>query len=106
MQNSQEGLLQTLLFQVLKQCPNLVTNACPNRWDDNEYSTYTISEHWGCSEFFRALDVLAGLKELSMRFCFFIDGLDEYGGEHTDIIRIIQSLAASPSIKFCVSSRP
>ena len=32
--------------------------------------------------------------------------MDEYDGDHEDIIRIFQSLAVSPNIKICLSSRP
>lgn len=40
------------------------------------------------------------------RFCFFVDGLDEYDGQEEDIILFIKQLAASPFIKICASSRP
>lgn len=39
-------------------------------------------------------------------FCFFVDGLDEYDGNHIEIIHVLKRLATSPSIKICVSSRP
>lgn len=42
----------------------------------------------------------------SHKFCLFIDGLDEYDGEHIDLIRIIQNISTSSSIKVCASSRP
>jgi hypothetical protein len=44
--------------------------------------------------------------KLPSKFCFFIDGLDEYEGDEEDIIRLLQSLATSPNVKICVSSRP
>ncbi|OTB05578.1 hypothetical protein M426DRAFT_10619 [Hypoxylon sp. CI-4A] len=41
------------------------------------------------------------------RFCFFIDGLDEYeGDDHFELICGIERLQKSTSAKFCVSSRP
>ncbi|KAL1984132.1 hypothetical protein VTN96DRAFT_9437 [Rasamsonia emersonii] len=43
------------------------------------------------------------------RFCFFIDGLDEYEGEsveHWELARDLQNWANSGDIKICVSSRP
>ena len=43
---------------------------------------------------------------MGSRFAFFIDGLDEYEGDHTDLIRTIKGLATSPSLKICLSSRP
>ena len=46
------------------------------------------------------------MPELSVRFCFFIDGLDEYTGEHQDLVRTIAEFSRSSAVKFCVSSRP
>lgn len=40
------------------------------------------------------------------KMCFFIDGLDEYDGDHRAIAQLFQRLAVSPHIKVCVSSRP
>ena len=31
-------------------------------------------------------------------FCFFVDGLDEYAGDHFDLIRVLKSLMNSDSI--------
>jgi len=45
-------------------------------------------------------------KELSTaKFCFFVDGLDEYDGEEADIIKVLQDLALCSNLKICVSSR-
>jgi hypothetical protein len=40
------------------------------------------------------------------KFCFFIDGLDEYDGDHFDLIKIMFKTIKSPHIKICLSSRP
>lgn len=44
------------------------------------------------------------------RFCFFIDGLDEFEADlhtdHWDLAQALRSWAASPDVKICVSSRP
>ena len=40
------------------------------------------------------------------KFCFFIDGLDEYVGDHQEILALLQRLSSSPCIKICTSSRP
>lgn len=42
----------------------------------------------------------------SARVCIFVDGLDEYAGEHAEIVSILSSLAISEAIKICLSSRP
>jgi hypothetical protein len=41
-----------------------------------------------------------------VKFCFFIDGLDEYEGKPGDIIRLIELLKSTLQVKICVSSRP
>ncbi|KAK8073947.1 hypothetical protein PG994_004846 [Apiospora phragmitis] len=46
------------------------------------------------------------LAEEHTVFCFFIDGLDEYKGDETDIISTVAELLSSPNIKLCLSSRP
>jgi hypothetical protein len=37
---------------------------------------------------------------------FFIDGLDEFKGEHPELIGIFQEVSQHPSVKICLSSRP
>ena len=39
-------------------------------------------------------------------FCFFIDGLDEYRGDHRDLIAALCKLSSSENVKICASSRP
>jgi hypothetical protein len=46
------------------------------------------------------------MPELPARFCFFIDGLDEFGGDHLEICETLLHLSKSPHIKICLSSRP
>lgn len=41
-----------------------------------------------------------------MQILFFIDGLDEFDGKHIDFCESLLSMAGSPSLKLCVSSRP
>jgi hypothetical protein len=40
------------------------------------------------------------------KFCFFIDGLDEYEGAASDVIELVDILKSFTNIKTCVSSRP
>src|SRR6266487_2141991 len=103
MQKSQEGLLQTLLYQILRQCPVLIPSLCPRRWQTSDSNAL---EPWDRMELFEVFDHLAKQDVLLSRFCFFIDGLDEYYGDETEIIGVLQRLATCPNIKLCVSSRP
>ncbi|KAE8447855.1 hypothetical protein EG329_010084 [Mollisiaceae sp. DMI_Dod_QoI] len=104
MQKSQEGLLQSLLYQILKECEDLAPTICPARWAGGLKSSFL--EPWSYEELSEALDSLAKLGQLSTKFCFFVDGLDEYDGEHVEIIKTLKNFASSSSIKLCVSSRP
>lgn len=99
MERSQQGLLQSLLFQILRQNIDLIPLVYPDRGD--------VISPWTLSELTAAYDRLltCDLKDRHC-FCFFIDGLDEYDGEEEDIFRIITKLAQIPNVKLCISSRP
>lgn len=102
MQKSQLGLLQTLLYQVLRQFPALIPSLCDGRWNGEEDGF----DPWSFDELFNAFERLAKQTLISTKLCFFIDGLDEYDGNHTELTRLVKNLASVPSIKLCVSSRP
>lgn len=97
MQKSQLGLLQSLLYQVLRACPGLIQEIFPTCRRDQPWTQKEISE---------ALDKVSSQTLLPAKFCFFVDGLDEYEGDDEDIVHLLHCLAACPSIKICVSSRP
>jgi NACHT domain len=106
MQKSQKGMLQTLLFQVLSQYPDLVPIACSQRWKSSSCTPFAEKEPWTKGELLSSLEALACQTQHPLRFCFFVDGLDEYDGDHTDIVSIIKKLSSFPSMKCCISSRP
>ncbi|KAK3678826.1 hypothetical protein LTR78_001279 [Recurvomyces mirabilis] len=83
LQKSRLGLLRTLLVHMLQQAPEIVLQLLPERFrKDNHYQTE------------------------GARLCLFVDGLDEYEGEHVDLIDLLSDLAKSSRIKLCLSSRP
>jgi hypothetical protein len=96
MQKSKLGLLQSLLFQIFLACPSLIIEIFPTR----------LNQPWTQKELLKTLDRISKDLELSSKFCFFIDGLDEYEGDEEDIVNLLQSLASLPNVKICVSSRP
>lgn len=103
LQKSQIGLLRTMLFQLLKRHPDLVLVACPDRLSTTNYEHL---ESWTMEALVQSFRLLLSSKHLTVRMCFFIDGLDEYSGIHTDLIDLLDSFAKSDCIKICVSSRP
>ena len=102
LQKSQQGLLQTLLLHILRQNPALIAILCPHRWQRSA----TSAEPWTCTEVFDAFAKLKDHRIDASKFCFFIDGLDEYDGEHMDVVKIIEGLVRSPCIIVCFWSRP
>lgn len=100
--NSFEGLLRSLLYQLIKEIPQLDTPGLDNSKND------PIS----CWPEHRLRAALRGsLESVKHGVCILVDGLDEYEGNVLDIIQFLKSLAKSNKsqetpIKICVSSRP
>ena len=97
MQKSQVGLFQSLLYQILKAVPRLIETVCPNRLEHEE---------WDVEELKATFARIATQEDLEVKFCFFIDGLDEYNGAEEDVVSALKFLSVSKDIKICASTRP
>lgn len=97
MQKSRIGLMQSLLYQVLCSAPALIPPSLKARLHH---------EAWRLEELVALLQHVADHGEAGARYCFFIDGLDEYNGDESDIVPMLQALSAIPHVKICASSRP
>lgn len=110
MQRSQQGLWRSLLLGLLRQLPHLVCDVCPDQWSEVvEHGTQYPSRHeWTSTQLQECLQRVANLdpNKLPVRVCIFIDGLDEFDGDHLDMVETLVSLSRSPILKLCVSSRP
>jgi hypothetical protein len=100
MQKSQEGLLRSLLYDIFSHCPDLIPLACSARWQAKEDSQWTVIEMRS------VLNALSAQIQLPCKFCLFVDGLDEFDGEHLEFCESLLSMVGSPNVKLCVSSRP
>ena len=99
MEKSIEGLLRSLIWQVLHLLPDLeITSSASHSRD-------TIAA-WTERRLQKTLRSLLQQASSSHFFCFFIDGLDEYEGDQVDLINFIQDLVQSTAVKVCLSSRP
>ncbi|KAK5654647.1 hypothetical protein OQA88_6968 [Cercophora sp. LCS_1] len=102
MQKSKQGLLQTLLYDIFRQLPDLIELTCRERWlktvEELDY------DPWLVPELQQVLQRIS-TQDVEVKFCFFIDGLDEFEGDHVDFCRSLLDLASSPHVKICVSSR-
>jgi hypothetical protein len=118
LQKSQEGLLRSLLFETLRQCPELVEHVCGRRaryrgFDVNlgETGLWTLAAtaSWSFDELLSTLEDVIGVR-MSATFCFFIDGLDEYEQEnkktYRDLVDTLHRIAKLPNAKICASGRP
>ncbi|KAF2727876.1 hypothetical protein EJ04DRAFT_593801, partial [Polyplosphaeria fusca] len=104
MQNSQEGLFRSLLFEILRQYPALIPKIVEKSQSVPGYDS--IEESWTIPKLLECFTRLRKQTTDTAKFCFFIDGLDEYDGESSDLVQALQDLLKSPNIKICASSRP
>jgi hypothetical protein len=108
LQKSREGMMRTLLHQCPRQCPDLLPLVAPRR-----YAMYEILGHdhftappWTWEELEKTLSRLAAKSGENFRIALFIDGLDEFSGDRSQLISFIKRLNTAYQIKICVSSRP
>ncbi|KAF1976301.1 hypothetical protein BU23DRAFT_432289, partial [Bimuria novae-zelandiae CBS 107.79] len=106
MQKSLQGLLQSLLHGILSACPDMILHVCKERLDRRSHTalgseSWTMTELKGCFARIQAADTISKRK-----FYFHIDGLDEFNGNHTEIVTVLKTLASSLRVKLCLSSRP
>lgn len=105
LQMTQEGLLRTLTHDVLQQFNDLAAKAFPHRWE--LFQLFGIFDP-------EPIDYLGLRRRLvqiikadpSTQFVFFIDGLDEFIGDRSDLAAYAKQLSDSTNAKVCVSSRP
>lgn len=101
LQKSHQGMLQSLLYQILTQCPDLVPAVCCSR-----YRTFGSNfRRWSRRELLEVFEQLSRRTQ-TLKFCFFIDSLDELEGNHKEIIQALKEFSVSPNVKICLSSRP
>jgi energy-coupling factor transporter ATP-binding protein EcfA2 len=110
LQKSHEGLMRTLLWELLRQRPDLVPRVCERRWACLQMLGTTSlprMPNWQWDELIECFKALAsGAATQHYRLAIFIDGLDEFEGDHTKLIEVIKDLSQDEGVKICVSSRP
>lgn len=112
LQRSQEGLSRALLFWILDSEPALIQEMLPSMWKEafrSEEATLnppSKAEMALAFQVFRARQIKCSAKDDRLKYCFFIDGLDEYTGNCLDAIDFIKDLISIPDVKIIASSRP
>ncbi|KAH6976880.1 hypothetical protein EDB80DRAFT_593930, partial [Ilyonectria destructans] len=109
MQKSQEGLLRTLLSQCLAQMREIIPKVCPRRWALFKIfgsQAFEVAPDWTWYELLESFSALCLLAGDEFNLAVFIDGLDEFEGEHDKLVGFVKLLHSHPGTKICVSSRP
>ena len=105
---SEKGLLQSLLYQLLRQCPDVIPRIAPSVWEGAYYFGTSPAASWPLEELHVLL--FCAVKEICSRqhasVCLFVDGLDEFEGDLTTLINTFRRIQTIPNLKLCVSSRP
>lgn len=104
-QMSQEGLLQSLLLDILSHgLHHLVPKIFPQRW-----RVATIlgqdTRRWTLSELREGFEGILAHSQ-SFKLCLFVDGLDEFEGNHNELVSLLRNVVLRPNIKACLASRP
>jgi hypothetical protein len=105
MQQSLEGLLRTLLHDVVVQLPDCIPLLSPQRWEMTRVFEDDTAP-WTLAECIRTMERLTRPEFQGYKFAFFIDGLDEFVGKHEEVVALLKELASYDHIKICASSRP
>lgn len=110
LQRSLEGLYRGIIWDILRQCPNLIPVVFPATWSCIGVGDSPLTfQPFTMDELESAMDRLFREEAVtsSHMLCLFIDGLDEYEGDYWKFAKSINLWAASSrNVKFCVSSRP
>jgi len=105
MQNSQNGLLQSILYQILEQESRLTPVAYEQVWlKYNGRGGELLSPNR--TELIRAATRITTQQAFPLKLCLIIGGLDEYDGDHQEIVDLFETMAKSSTTKFLVYSRP
>jgi hypothetical protein len=106
LQKSYEGLMRTLLCQILRANPSLAPEVAPRRWllalTLRSVENMPPWHGWEIEESFGYL--LSKCGE-STRLALFIDGLDEFDSPPFKVLDLIQNINSRNGIKVCVASR-
>lgn len=102
-QKSQEGLFRAILFQILSQRPELIEKVCAERFRAPHAESFGP---WSRHQLLQALEKVGLIENSVYKACIFIDGLDEYDGDHTELVHIIQRIGSHAHVKICAASRP
>lgn len=104
-QKSQHGLWRSILLGLLRKAPDLVPEVCEELWSKSD-DPYQRGHDWSLAQLRHSLECFSRPCTTKYRFCVFIDGLDEFDGDHSDMVETLLRISDSPHVKLCIASRP
>lgn len=105
LQKSIKGLVRGMLHCILEECPDLIPFSFPMQWEASIHREKIHIEHHQCQQAFENI-VAASQTSGEYKIALFIDGLDEFEGNHSDLIRqLLTWTNGGRNVKLCVSSR-
>ena len=105
-QKSQDGLSRALLHSILSSDPSLVSVLLPGMWNDAQGNDKLDITPPSLAETKKAFKILDQLPNHTQKYCFFIDGLDEYYGNLNAGITFVKEIISGSKFKILLSSRP
>ena len=113
MQKSQVGLIRSLISQIIFHSPDLAKAMWPqvHEWVSAQSREFCHDlamgwQEWQLSDLATTFHMLLRVATETHKICLFIDGLDEYDGDHVDLCALLSRVALLKNLKICVSSRP
>jgi hypothetical protein len=131
LQKSQEGLLRSLMYQILNKRIELVPKVFPEQWMNYKSQSTSVETYWTWIELKQGFKRLLRLFDEHLRLFLCIDGLDEYkkfsdsttdydsfldedeygitqrrADDYQELAELLCDAARQPGVKICVSSRP
>ena len=115
MQKSQIGLFRSMLYQMLSSDSSLIHYAFPELVEELRvmearavlgFLARPSWRPWSLDELKEGFYKLLKKTSTSSKFCFLIDGLDEFDGNYLELTSYFKEIAAIRNVKLCVSSRP
>ncbi|KAH7231502.1 prion-inhibition and propagation-domain-containing protein [Fusarium solani] len=110
-QKSLRGLMRAILHQLLSHPlhRSLIPESLPDMWHHTHAHEDNLQDP-SEGDLLYAFEQFAQRKMdgplAKAKFCFFIDGLDEFSGVIRESIAFVETLVRDPNIKVVVSSRP
>jgi hypothetical protein len=105
LQKSLSGLIRGLLYCLLSNSPDLIPVALPAQWEQSQVQE---NIHLDRDQIRTAFNTVISSHDsrLGHKFAIFIDGLDEFTGNHAELIQqLFQWTGRTKDVKICVSSR-